>query len=264
MTSDTRSDQARSHQAQAGANPQADNESSGVDRRGFFRTVGAAGAAAALAPLPGQAQTAMSGHMHGAEAKPAGGEAHLFLSAREAAFVEAAVDVFIPKDDVGPGGVESGCVTFIDRQLAGAFGQGSRLYRQGPFGDSIPEQGYQVALIPAELFRVGIADVNAWCHANRGGKNFEELAVAERDAVLKDLIGGKIALAQVPGRTFAGSLLTITMEGYFSDPMYGGNRNKAAWKMIGFPGAGGVYAHVVEEYRNKPYPIEPQGIADLS
>jgi len=262
MSNDARADQARANPPPA--------EASGVDRRGFFRTLGAAGAAAALTPVAAAAQTPMpghmqSGHMQGAaEAKPAGGDAYLFLSAREAAFIAAAVDVFIPEDDVGPGGVESGCVTFIDRQLAGAFGQGARLYRQGPFGDSIPEQGYQVALTPAELFRVGIADVNAWCQANLGGKNFDELTAAERDGALKDLIGGKITLPQVPARTFAGSLLNITMEGYFSDPMYGGNRNKAVWKMIGFPGAGGVYAHVMDEYRNKPYPVEPQGIADLS
>ncbi len=241
-------------------------DESGLGRRGFFRTIGAAGAAAALplAPLAADAQTPMQMPHMGAEAKSSGGEAYQFLSGAEVAFIEAAVDVFIPKDDVGPGGVEAGCVTFIDRQLAGAWGRGARQYLQGPFGDSIPEQGYQLALTPAELFRVGIADVNAWCRANRGGKSFDELAATERDAILKDLIGGKIALAQVPARTFAGSLLNATMEGYFSDPMYGGNRNKAAWKMIGFPGAGGVYAHLVDEYRNKPYAGEPQSIADLS
>ena len=26
------------------------------------------------------------------------------------------------------------------------------------------------------------------------------------------------------------------MEGFFADPMYGGNRDKVGWKMIGFPG----------------------------
>ena len=26
------------------------------------------------------------------------------------------------------------------------------------------------------------------------------------------------------------------MAGFFSDPVYGGNRDKIAWKMIGFPG----------------------------
>jgi len=31
--------------------------------------------------------------------------------------------------------------------------------------------------------------------------------------------------------------LQHTVEGFFSDPIYGGNKNKIAWKMIGFPGA---------------------------
>jgi gluconate 2-dehydrogenase gamma chain len=241
-------------------------DESGVDRRAFFKTIGAAGAAAALPLAPLSSANAQGHEAHGdhAASHAPASEAYLFFSGHEAAFVEAAVDVFIPKDDVGPGGVESGCVVFIDRQLAGAWGKGARLYLQGPFGESKPEQGYQLPVTPADVIRIGIADVDAWCRANRGGKTFEQLTAAERDALLKDLIeGGKIELAQVPGRTFAGMLLNATMEGYFADPMYGGNRNKGAWKMIGFPGAGGMFAHLIDEYRNKPYSVEPQGIADL-
>ena len=51
---------------------------------------------------------------------------------------------------------------------------------------------------------------------------------------------------------------------YFGDPIYGGNKNKAAWKMIGFPGVGGMYADKVEEFRNKTYAVEPKSIQDLS
>ncbi|HEX9461077.1 MAG TPA: gluconate 2-dehydrogenase subunit 3 family protein [Alphaproteobacteria bacterium] len=235
------------------------SDESGVGRRAFFKTVGAA-AALPLVSLPSaEAQT----HDHGAP-PPAPGTAYLFLTGPEAAFMEAAVDVFIPKDDVGPGGVESGCVVFIDRQLAGAWGKGARLYLQGPFGDSKSEQGYQLPLAPADLIRIGIADVDAWCRANRDGRTFTQLTATERDALLKVLIeGGNIELAQVPGRTFTGMLLNATLEGYFADPIYGGNRDKGVWKMIGFPGAGGMFAHLIDEYRNKPYTVEPQGIADL-
>ncbi len=239
-----------------------------VDRRAFFKTVGAAGAAAALpAALPAEAGAQMP--MHHAMPKPAaamsddGAQPFVFLTATEAAFLAAAVDVFIPKDDVGPGGVESGCVNFLDRQLASGWGRGARLYLQGPFADGKPEQGYQLQLTPAELYRVGIADVNAWC-TKQHGKSFDQLSAAERDGVLKDMLAGKIELARVPARTFAGLLLNNTMEGYFADPIHGGNRDKGSWKMIGFPGAGGVFATEVEEYRNKPYPAEPRSIADLS
>ena len=55
------------------------------------------------------------------------------------------------------------------------------------------------------------------------------------------------------------------MEGFFSDPIYGGNRNKASWRMIGFPGLPAIYADKVEQYRDKRYPLtEPQSIADFS
>jgi gluconate 2-dehydrogenase gamma chain len=46
--------------------------------------------------------------------------------------------------------------------------------------------------------------------------------------------------------------------------MYGGNRNNAVWKMIGFPGAIGMYGDVIEKYRNKQYDVAPKSIQDLS
>ena len=54
------------------------------------------------------------------------------------------------------------------------------------------------------------------------------------------------------------------MEGMFADPIHGGNRNKAGWKMIGFPGALAVNRENVEKYRDKPFPADPVGIADMS
>ena len=53
------------------------------------------------------------------------------------------------------------------------------------------------------------------------------------------------------------------MQGYFADPLYGGNKGKAAWKMIGFPGIGAMYADKIESYRNKKYMSEPLSIQDL-
>ena len=53
-----------------------------------------------------------------------------------------------------------------------------------------------------------------------------------------------------------------TEEGYFADPMYGGNRNKAGWKLVGFPGvASGAYSgHVASD---EPYRAEPVSIVDI-
>jgi gluconate 2-dehydrogenase gamma chain len=48
--------------------------------------------------------------------------------------------------------------------------------------------------------------------------------------------------------------------GYFCDPRHGGNKNMAAWKMIGYPGARADYADWVE-VRNRPYPLPPVDLA---
>ena len=46
----------------------------------------------------------------------------------------------------------------------------------------------------------------------------------------------------------------------YSDPIYGGNRNKAGWAIIGFPGIIAVHRDHVEQYRGKPFPNKPIGI----
>ena len=70
--------------------------------------------------------------------------------------------------------------------------------------------------------------------------------------------------AQDLTQKFFARLLTLTMEGFFGDPIYGGNRNKASWKMLGFPGLPATYANVIDEYRDKRYVVDPQSIADFS
>ena len=55
--------------------------------------------------------------------------------------------------------------------------------------------------------------------------------------MLKGLESGEIKLDDgVDSKAFFAMLLQNTKEGYFSDPIYGGNKDMAAWKMIGFPG----------------------------
>ena len=55
-------------------------------------------------------------------------------------------------------------------------------------------------------------------------------------------------------------LLQNTKEGYFSDPIHGGNKHMGGWKMIGFPGARADFMDWVDQY-GKAYPIGPVGIA---
>ena len=68
----------------------------------------------------------------------------------------------------------------------------------------------------------------------------------------------------LPVRAFWTTLYQSVMEGMFSDPIYGGNRNKAGWRLIGFPGVIAVHRENVEKYRDKKFPTDPLGIADMS
>ena len=235
-----------------------------IPRRGFLVGVGlAGGVAAAGAPpaLPAQAQVASpSGPAAASNREP---EPRLALSEGEHAFIVAAVDTIIPADELSPSGSDCVVATFIDRQLASAWGGGAKMYRQGPFLKAKPEHGYQLPLTPREFFTAGIAAANAWSRKAHG-KDFDRLSPGEREAALKEMEAGKAALPDFNGKQFFEALLQIAMEGFFADPIYGGNRNKVAWKMVGFPGLPATYANLIEAYREKRYVAEPQSIADFS
>src|SRR5580658_1079741 len=111
----------------------------------------------------------------------------LYLTADEAAAVEAIVDRLIPPDDSGPGGKQAGCAVFIDRQLAGSFGDSRRLYMKMPFAIGTPSQGPQSPIVPKERYRTSLAALDAYCKAQLGGKPFVALAAAEQDRVLAGL-----------------------------------------------------------------------------
>ena len=128
-------------------------------------------------------------------------DGYTFLNAPEAAFIEAFVDVIVPADELTPSGTALGLATFIDRQLAGAWGKGDRLYRQGPWKEGSPGQGYQLPLTPAEFFRAGIDAVNRHCK-EVNGKEFDRLTAADKQKVLEDLDKGTIALDHVSGKQF--------------------------------------------------------------
>jgi gluconate 2-dehydrogenase gamma chain len=179
-----------------------------------------------------------------------------FFTDGERAFIEAAVDRLIPPDPVGPGGVEANIPFFLDRQLAGPFGRGDHYYLGGPWRKGAPEQGYQLRFSPAQLYRAAIAAIDRYTAASLGGAAFAKLASADQDTVLNGLEAGTIQLGGgVDAKTFFAMLLQNTKEGYFSDPVYGGNKDMAAWKMIGFPGAHYDYSEWVSRHGERvPYP----------
>ena len=235
------------------------------NRRDFLKTVGSVGAtglAAAVTVESAGAQAPVSPATKAVPATPIS-HAYTFLSAPEAAFIEAAVDRFIPADELTPSGTDCGVAIFIDRQLAGAWGGGDRMYMQGPWQKGVATQGYQSPLTPAEFFRAGIAAANAHCRKTLQ-KDFDRLTTDQQIAVLKDMEEGRVTFDAVSAQEFFNLLLATAMQGFFGDPIYGGNRDKAAWKMIGFPGVVAIYSEHIKTYRNKKYDVEPKSILDLS
>jgi gluconate 2-dehydrogenase gamma chain len=178
-------------------------------------------------------------------------QAYVFFNPAEAAFIEAAVERLIPQDEVGPGALEAGVPEYIDKQLAGAWGTGERLYRSGPWSEGTTSQGYQLPYTPAELFRTAIRGVDA---------RFAKMGPHDQDAYLDSLQKGGVDLGGVPSKVFFESLLEVTIEGYFSDPAYGGNRDMAAWKMIGFPGAYADFYELVDKH-NIAFDAPPTSLA---
>ena len=238
-----------------------------VGRRQFLGGAGVAGAAAAahaLTPVaPASAQTpAPAAPPSNAPQQPAG---YTFFKPQEALFIEAVVDHMVPKDELTPSGTDIGIATYIDRALAGSWGKGDRLYMQGPWGKGTPNQGYQLPLTPAALYRAAIAGSNAYCRKTFG-QTFERCSAQQKETFLKDLQAGKITLdGGLPGRVFFGVLYENVMEGMFADPIYGGNKDKVAWKMLGFPGVMANNAENVKQYNDgRRFPANPVSIADMS
>ena len=179
-----------------------------------------------------------------------------FLTADERSFVTAAVDRLIPADDWGSAS-DLGVVDFIDSQLAGAYGRGDIYYMEGPFEDGLPTQGYQ-AQAPALLYRQAIADIRQGL-ADADQPDFIELSPEDQDTLLMALSEGESDLEHTDGKTFFDTLWQNTLEGYFGDPVHGGNRDMEAWRMIGFPGARYDYRPWID-HGGKPLDFEPVSV----
>jgi gluconate 2-dehydrogenase gamma chain len=235
-----------------------------IGRREFLTSVSVVGAASAsaLAPVTSMAETASQAHAAQPTVEAAG---YTYFKPTEQAFVEALVDHMIPKDELTGSGTEIGIATYIDRALAGSWGKGDHLYKEGPWLRGTPNQGYQLPLTPAELYRAGIQGSNAYCRKTFG-KDFDRCTAEQREAFLKDMAASKITLdGGLPGRAFFTMFYENVMEGLFADPIYGGNKDKAGWKMIGFPGVMANNAENVKKYSDgKKFTADPVSIADMS
>ena len=156
---------------------------------------------------------------------------------RRRQFLTLSTRIF-PSDENGPGAREAGVAVYIDRQLAGPWGSDRFRYTQEPFEeDASSEFGYQGKATPQQVYRQGLNEL----------KGFELLGPAAQDAKLK----------QIEGTLFFSLLRQNTVEGMFSDPMHGGNKDMIGWQLIGFPGPrmnnyDDIEKHYGEAFRPKP------------
>ena len=191
---------------------------------------------------------------------PVGSGGYLFFTPAEATTIDAIVDRLIPTDDLGAGAKDAGVTVFIDRQLTGPYGGHDSLYMQGPFSaNPLPSQGLQSPLIPRQQYRLGLAALASYCNTTFGGRGFAQLSADEQDALLSGMEKGQVKLPDFDSKMLFAAIYANTIEGYFADPAYGGNRDMAGWKLVGFPGVRYDFRDVMEK-PNQAYTLPPVGM----
>ena len=183
-------------------------------RRAFL--VGAAataGAVAGVAVPEAQAQHAQNHEGTGAQPAAHGGGIGAFLNIDDAATVAAFTERLMPGAPGKPGARDAGVLNYIDLALAGAYADQQDFYRRG------------------------LKQLDAYCQATHK-QGFTQLPAAKQDEVITAMVEGKATGFTYPtAQAFFNTVRMHTMEGMFSDPVYGGNKDFAGWKLVGFPGA---------------------------
>lgn len=128
----------------------------------------------------------------------------------------------------------------------------------------IARYGYQSILSPREVYRIGVAAVDRYTN-QQFGKDFVDLSEAQQDQVIGAMADGKISDKDfdknLPADSFFHNLRRHTSEGMFSDPVYGGNRNKVGWQLVGYPGAQRAYQPA--EFQQEGTARQPQDILQM-
>jgi gluconate 2-dehydrogenase gamma chain len=125
--------------------------------------------------------------------------------------LEAFVDRLIPRDETGPSATECGVGAYMERALAG------------------PLAGDTASLLE------GLAAIDVLAR-NAHDSGFPELSPEHQDAILTAVENNSASGFRPDSRTFFQHVRRLTLEGMFSDPFYGGNRNYGGWDLIRYPG----------------------------
>ncbi|MED4227020.1 gluconate 2-dehydrogenase subunit 3 family protein [Neobacillus cucumis] len=183
-------------------------------------------------------------------------QALMYFTKEQFLVIQAATERIFPEDDHGPGAKSLGVAYFIDHQLAGYWGFNGREYMQAPFYPGEKVQGYQGRLKRREVFDIAIREIQN--HSNAVyKKNFTDLTGEEQDAILTDFEGDKVNITTISPSGFFQMLRSVTLEGAYSDPLYGGNLNMNGWKMKNYPGSQMAYADIIDKDFKK---IAPQSL----
>jgi len=210
------------------------------------------------------------------------GASSTFFDDHQRRTIAAAMARIIPTDDQ-PGAREAGTIDFLDRYLSGvgyvfAKPDGSGFETlEGTRADAWRQRIEAVRT----TYLAGIKNLDRRSQA-RFGREFVELVEEEQDAVLTDLERsapeGAAALDRVqvtaawspatPAMqqtnaevdvSFFPLLALHTRQGFYADPIYGGNRNRVGWQLIGFEGPTSLAETHAGSFTTLPY-FAPEGI----
>lgn len=178
--------------------------------------------------------------------------ARLFFTQHEWDTIEAVTARIMPTDH-DPGAREARVIVFIDRYLSGidyvyAAADGSGFLKlTGRYADAWRARMYDMQ----QTYRRGITELDAIAQSNFSA-DFAALTDADADSVLELLSGapkpGSVTLGTKEpvttflqgsfdeGLDFFRALCLHTRQGFYCDPVYGGNKQQMGWNVIGFPG----------------------------
>ena len=184
----------------------------------------------------------------------------MFFYPEEYQTTVAAVERIFPKDDYGPGAKDLNAAIYVDHQLASQWGVNAKDYRLGPYYEPEPTQGEQIKILRKDLFRLGLKGLNNYSN-KQYKKKFSELAATEQDEILIMFEKGDAdPLSGVSTTEFFRLLRTLTMEGVYADPLYGGNKEMLGWKMRKYPGSRMSYTKEIQS--KKFVKLEPNSLQD--
>ncbi len=219
------------------------------------------GAVGALIPRKpkAEANTAKEGEGTAAAKVPGNfNRALMFFTQSQFAIVQAAMERIYPEDDHGPGAASLGSAFFIDHQLAGDYGFNSRDYMSPPFYAGEKVQGYQGRLLRRDMYLIGLQEMDNYSRT-KYQKGFASLEPAQQDEVLAAFQADEVKLTTISASGFFNMLRANTIEGAYSDPLYGGNADMAGWKMRNYPGNQMSYTSIIEKDFTK---IAPQSLQE--